>query len=244
MERNFSSPNFDALCPRSNSTSRVPYYLLSATSLCGRRDTDSIMSKLPPLHLISTTHEVPCFFVNAHAVSSPTTVCNLPQPDNTSQATLTQIVSLLGSLGFGTHRQEAPQNAVQPPIYDASANAFPQPVPITTQTSLLMPVVPVDGAVANTTGQRLAQPPPPAAPATTNKPPTARPEWDPDNCYLLLKSANRPQFRRLLASASVPFWITLRTFWTCVGASATAGHASLSRGSARTKPRKYVVLIF
>ena len=57
-----------------------------------------------------------------------------------------------------------------------------------------MPVVPVDNAVANALGQRLAQPPPPAAPTTTNSPSPARPKWDPDDRDLLLKSANRPRF--------------------------------------------------
>ena len=58
-----------------------------------------------------------------------------------------------------------------------------------------MPAALVDGAVANAPGQRLAQPPLPAAPATTNPlPPPARREWDPDDRDLLLKSANRPQF--------------------------------------------------
>ena len=63
------------------------------------------------------------------------------------------------------------------------------------KTSILMPTVPVDGAVANAPGQRLTQPPPPAATATTNPlPSSARPQWDPDDRDLLLKSANRPQF--------------------------------------------------
>ena len=80
-------------------------------------------------------------------------------------------------------------------MYGASADAVPQPLPIPMPTSLLMPAVSVDSAVANAPGQRLAQPPPPAAPATTNPPPpSARPEWDPDYRDLLLKSANRPRY--------------------------------------------------
>ena len=79
-------------------------------------------------------------------------------------------------------------------MHGASTDAMPQPVPIPTQTSLLMPAVPVDGAVLNAPGQRLAQPPPTAAPVNTNQPPHPRPEWDSDDRDLLLKSANRPQF--------------------------------------------------
>ena len=62
-----------------------------------------------------------------------------------------------------------------------------------------MPAVSVDNAVANALGQRLGQPPPPAAPATANlPPPSARPESDPDDRDLLLKSANRPRFTESL----------------------------------------------
>ena len=50
--------------------------------------------------------------------------------------------------------------------------------------------------------------------------------------------------RKRLEFAFVSTWRTARTSSTCVGARATAGPASSSRGSARTKPRKYVVLIF
>ena len=58
-----------------------------------------------------------------------------------------------------------------------------------------MPAVSVDSAVANAPGQRLAQPPPSAAPVTSKLPsPSVRHEWDPDDCDLLFKSANRPRF--------------------------------------------------
>ena len=195
MDRELSSPNFNAAPARSNSSSRVPDYFFSATSHHNRY-ADSIFFNLPPLHPISTTHEVPCTSVPEHAVPSPTTVCNSPQTNDIVQAAFSQFVAAFGSLGFDfeIRRREAPRNAVQPPIYGASADAVPQPVPIPTQTSLLIPVVPVDGAVANALGQRIAQPQPLAAPATTNPPPPARPLWDPDDRDLLLKSANRSQF--------------------------------------------------
>ena len=134
-----------------------------------------------------------------HSVPSLTTVCNSAQPDNTSQATLTQIESLLGSLGFGIYRQEAPQNAVQLPIYGELADAVPQPVPISTQTSLLMPAVPVSDAVANAPDQRLTQQLPPTTTAAVNPPPPpARPEWNTADRDLLFKSANRPRFMESL----------------------------------------------
>ena len=60
-----------------------------------------------------------------------------------------------------------------------------------------MPAVPVDNAVANAPDQRLAQPLPLATSAAANMlplPPSTRPEWDPDDRDLLLKSANRPRF--------------------------------------------------
>ena len=113
----------------------------------------------------------------------------------TTQAAISQIAAALGSLCFEIRRREAPQSAVQLMMHGASTDAVPQPVSITTQTSLLMPAASVDSAVANAPGQRLAQPLPPAAPATTNPPPSsARPQWVPDDRDLLIKSANRPQF--------------------------------------------------
>ena len=197
MDRYLSSPNFDDSRPRSNSLSHDFYYFVSSSAPCHRRDAVHISSRLPPLYPISTAQKVFCTSAIVHAVPIPTTVCNSPLPDNTSQATLTQIVSLLGCLGFGIYHQEAPQNTVQLPIYGASADAVPQPVPIPTQASRLMPAVPLDNAVADEPKQRLAQPLPLATSASANPllpPPSARPEWDLDDCDLLLKSANRPRF--------------------------------------------------
>ena len=88
-------------------------------------------------------------------------------------------------------------SALRRPNDSTSRDAVPQPVPIPTQTSLLMLPVPVDNAVANAPDQRLAQPLPLATSAAANPlllPPSARPEWDPDDLDLLLKSTNRPQF--------------------------------------------------
>ena len=80
-------------------------------------------------------------------------------------------------------------------MHGAYTDVVPQPVPIPKQTSLLMAAATVDSAVANAPGQHLPQLLPPAAPATTNPPPSsARPQWDPDDRDLLLKSANLPQF--------------------------------------------------
>ena len=155
------------------------------------------MPQLPPQHPIRTTHDVPSTSATVHAFPSPTTVCNSLQTNDDTQAAISQIAAALGSLGFDfeIRRREAPQSAIQPVMYGASTDAVPQPVPIPTQTSLLIPAVSVDSAVANAPGQRLAQPPPPSAPAMTNlPPPSARPRWDPDDSDLLLKSANRPQF--------------------------------------------------
>ena len=81
MDRALSSLNFNAERLRSNS-SRVPYYFNSATSSCGRRDADPIMSQLPPLHPIATTREVPCSSKPEHVVPTPTTVCNSPQTND------------------------------------------------------------------------------------------------------------------------------------------------------------------
>ena len=247
MDRYLSSPNFDASCPRSNSLSHDSYYFVSSSAPCHRRDAVHISSRLPPLYPISKAQEVPCTSANVHAVPSPTTVCNPPQPDNTSQATLTQIVALLGSLGFGIHRQEAPQNAVQLPIYGASADAVPLPVPIPTQASLLMPAVRVDNAVANAPDQRVAQLLPPSTTAAANPPPpppSTRPVWDPDDRDLLLKSANRPRFMESCGVCIRAFLEDSENFLDMCGRRATAGPASSFRGLARTKPRKYVVLIF
>ena len=85
MDRDFSSPNFDAA--RSNS-SRVAYYVFSATSSGGRRDADSIMAQLPPLHPISTTREVPNSSLFEHAVPSPTTECESPRRYDAIEAAL------------------------------------------------------------------------------------------------------------------------------------------------------------
>ena len=61
-----------------------------------------------------------------------------------------------------------------------------------------MPAVPVDNDVANAPDQRLAQPLPLPTSVAVNPlppPPSARPEWDPYEHDLLLKSANRPRFK-------------------------------------------------
>ena len=115
------------------------------------------LAQLPQLHPIATTREVSCSSALEKVVSSPTTVCNSPQTNDAAQAELVQLAALLGSLGVGIHRQEAPQNAVQLPIYGASADAVSQPMPIPTRASLLTSAVPVNNAVANAHDQRLAQ---------------------------------------------------------------------------------------
>ena len=83
MDRYLSSPNFDATRPRSNSLSHDPYYFFSVSAPCYRRNAVHISSPLPPLHPISTTHEIPCTLPTVHAVYSPTTVCNSPQTNDT-----------------------------------------------------------------------------------------------------------------------------------------------------------------
>ena len=195
MNRELSFPDFNAARARSSSSSRVPDNFFSATSSRHYRNADPIFSHLPPLHPISTTHEVPRFPAYEIAVPSPTTVCNLPQPNDAAQSALAQVAALLSTLGFGIHRQEAPLSDVLPRHDGASENAVPLPVPIPIQTSLLMPVGQADNAVANAPGQRPAQQLPAAAPAAVNpQPSSVRPKWDPEVRDLLLKSANRPRF--------------------------------------------------
>ena len=193
IDRYLSSPNFDASRPRSNSLSRNPYYLFSASAPCHRRDAVHISSQLPLVHPISTTHEVPCPSATAHAVPSPTTVCESPRRDDAIETALSQMSIILASLpaafaslGSALRRPDTPQSTIRLPNDFPARDAVPQPVPIPTQTSLLMPAATVDSAVANAPGERLPQPPP-AAPTTTNLPPSsARPQWDPDDRDLLL----------------------------------------------------------
>ena len=250
MDRELSSPDFNAARARSNSSSRVPDYYFYVTSSHCHRNVDTIFAHLPQLHPIPTTHEVPCTSATVHAVPSPTTDCNSPQTNDDTQSAISKIAGALGSFGFDfqIRRRKAPQNAIQPMMHGGITDAVPQPVPIPTQTSLLMPAVPVDNAVANTPDQCLAQPLPPATTAAANPPPpplSARPEWDPDDRDLLLKSANRPRFTELSGVRIFEhFWRTPRTSSICEGARATAGLVSSYRGFAQTKPRKYVVLIF
>ena len=197
MDRGFTSPNFDAARPRSNSLSHVPYYYFSASAPCHRRDAEHISSRLPPLHPISTAYEAPRFSASGHAVPSPTTACSRPHPNGDTEARFARLEAAIAllTLGHESRRQHAPRDAVQSPNHGVAADAVSITIPIPTQTSLLMPEATVDSAVADAPGQRLAQQPPPAAPATTNPPPSsARPQWDSDDRDLLLKSAIRPQF--------------------------------------------------
>ena len=183
MDRYLTSPNFEASRPRSNFLSHDLYYFLSASAPCHRRDAVHISSQLPPMHPISTTHEVPGPSTTAHAVPSPTTVCESPRRDDAIETALSQMSIILASLpavfaslGSALRRPDTPQCTIRLPNDFPSRDAVPQPVPIPTQTSLLMPAATVDSAVAIAPGQRLPQPPPPAAPATTNPPPSsARP---------------------------------------------------------------------
>ena len=158
MDRELSSPNFNAARARSNSSSRVPDYFFSATSFHSHRNVDPKFSQLPPLLPITTNHEVPCTSVAVHAVPSPTTVCNSPQTNDVNRAAFSLITAAFASLNFDLdiRRREAPQSPMQPSMYGASADAVPQPVPILMPTSLLIPAVSVDSAVANAPGQRLA----------------------------------------------------------------------------------------
>ena len=127
MDRYLSSPNFDVFRPRSNSLSPDPYYCFSASATCHRRDAVHISSRLPPLHPISTTHEVPCTSATVHAVPSPTIVCNSPQTNDDTQAAISQIAASLGSLGFDfqIRRRDAPQSAVQPVMYGSPSKLVP-----------------------------------------------------------------------------------------------------------------------
>ena len=197
MDRGFTSPNFDAARPLSNSISHVPYYFFSASAPCHRRDAEHISSRLSPLHPIFTAYEASLFPASNHAVPSPTTAWSTPHPNGDIEARFARLEAAIAllTLGYDSRRQNAPRDTVQPPNYGASADAVPLNAPVQTQASLLMPCVPVDGAVASAFGKRLAQPPSPDTPAATHiPPPSARPEWDPDNRDLLLKSANRPRF--------------------------------------------------
>ena len=108
MDRYLSSPNFDASRPRSNSLSHDLYYFISASAPCYRRDAVHISTQLPPLHPISTAHEVPCTSAVVHYIQSFTTVCNSPQTNDDTQAAISQIAAALGSLNFEIRRREAP----------------------------------------------------------------------------------------------------------------------------------------
>ena len=154
------------------------------------------MSQLPLLHPISTTYKVSCSSAIVHLVPSFTTFCNSQQYNDDTQARLARIEAAFNllTLGYDPRRQVAYQSTIQLPIYGASADAVPQFIMIPTQIFLLMPVVPLDGAVATAPGQRQAQPPPPAGYEITYPPPPARPEWNPDDRDLLLRSANRFRF--------------------------------------------------
>ena len=190
MDRELSSPNFNAARARRNSSSRVSDYYFSATSH-RYRNVEPTSYKLPPLHPISTAHEVACSLVPEHCVPSPTTVCESPRRDDAIESALSQMSIAFASLGAALRRPDAQRNANLSLVYGVSDDAVPQPAPIPTQTSLPKPATQVDNAVENALGQRLAQPLPTAAPATTNPPqPLARPEWDPKDRDLLFKSAN------------------------------------------------------
>ena len=102
---------------------------------------------------------------------------------------------LAASMGFELRRPEFQRSARQPPNYCGSEYGVPLSAPNPFGTSLLMPGVPIDSAVANAPGQRRAQPLPLAPPAAAHLPsPSPRPMWDHEDRDLLLKSANRPRF--------------------------------------------------
>ena len=110
---------------------------------------------------------------------------------------LAALPAAFASLGSALRRSDTLQGTIWLSNDPAARDAVRQPVPIPTQAPLFMPAAFVDGAVANAPGQRLAQPLPLVVPRTINTlPPTARPKCDLDDRYLLLKSANRPQFNK------------------------------------------------
>ena len=148
MNRELSSPNFNAARARSNSSSRVPDYFFSAASSHYHRNVDPVFAHLPPLHPIVTTNEVPNSSVTEHAVPSPTTECESPRVDAIETA-LSQMSAALASLAALPAAFASLGSALRRPIDSTSRDAVPQPVPIPTQTSLLMPAVSVNNAVAN-----------------------------------------------------------------------------------------------
>ena len=155
------------------------------------------MAQLPPLHPISTTREVPNFSLSEHAVPSPTIECESPRRIDAIETALSEMSAALDSLAALPDAFALLGTTLRRPNDSTSRDAVPQQLPILIQTSLLMPAVPVDNAVANAADQRLAQPLPLVTSAATNPlppPPSARPEWDPDDHDLLLKSTNRPWF--------------------------------------------------
>ena len=180
---------------------------LFVTNFNFTRNGNPRSSHLTPLHPILTSNDVLTVSANQR-LAQALPMCNSPQPNGDTQAALFQLAAALGSLGFRIHRQETPRHIGQPPNYGAFADDAPLQIPIPIKSFLLFPGVPVDSAVANSHGQRLAQPLPPAMPAVTNPPLSARPELDPVDRDLLLKSANALESRSHPASASEHNWKT------------------------------------
>ena len=168
MDKELSSPNFNAAGAGSNSLSRVPDYFLSAASSHYHHNVDPVFAHLPPLHPIVTTYEVPNSSVPEHAVPSPTTECESPRRVDALETALSQMSAVLASLSALPAGFASLGSALRRPNDSTSRDAFPQPVPILTQTSLLMLAVPIDNADANAPDQLLAQPLPLETSAAAN----------------------------------------------------------------------------
>ena len=219
--------------------------IFSASALWHCRDAEHISSLLSPLHPISTAYKASRFPASGNAVSSPTT-CSTPHYDCDTEARLARIEAAIAllTLGYDSRGQEASRDADQPPNHKASADAVLFTVPIPMQTSLLMPCVPVDGALKT----RLASAWRNRRHSTRRLLQTCRRRLDVSNKTLMTATSWWSLqivlgSRSLQASASAHFWWTPKTSWRCVSARAIAGPSSSFSCSARTKPRKYVVLI-
>ena len=121
MDTELSSPNFNAARARSNSSSRVPDFLVSATS-SHYRNVDSIFTQLLPLPLISTNNKVPYPLATAPAVPSPTTICDFSRRDDAIETALSQMSIILvslsaafASLGYALRRPDTPQSTIRFP---------------------------------------------------------------------------------------------------------------------------------
>lgn len=121
---------------------RVLLIMFFATFSYFHSNADPMLFQHPPLQPISTSHKVPCSSVPAHAVLSPTTVCNSFRRDDAIElAVLNVHFSPLSQLSLTPPRHFSKHNSTTKLQRLGRRRHLPVPIPM--QTFLLIPAVPV-----------------------------------------------------------------------------------------------------